>query len=233
MSDPVSMRAEVAGNTGKIQTVIANELPSDAAPASRIQPVNNCSSSSRSRPTDLTSPVPTDRGKKSNFKMITPPPLHTIQVPNEDAINHKRPSTCTTTSKAAEFDDRETWDKKTEFLLAVIGFAVDLGNVWRFPFICYKNGGGEISVETSVEESDGRLIVVLYRSFFDSMDAHVHLPRLTSLLPGIGSGSVLQEWLSNSLEASLSNHERLVSLSFLLTTQSSGLKVNQVYNLRT
>ena len=37
---------------------------------------------------------------------------------------------------------RERWDKRSSFIMAAIGSAIGLGNVWRFPYMAYSNGGG-------------------------------------------------------------------------------------------
>jgi len=37
---------------------------------------------------------------------------------------------------------KETWSSKTIFILAAIGAAAGLGNLWRFPYMVYENGGG-------------------------------------------------------------------------------------------
>lgn len=45
--------------------------------------------------------------------------------------------------KKTQLLDRGQWANKIEFLLAVAGTLVGLGNLWRFPYLCYKNGGGK------------------------------------------------------------------------------------------
>uniref|UniRef100_H3AAZ4 Transporter n=1 Tax=Latimeria chalumnae TaxID=7897 RepID=H3AAZ4_LATCH len=38
--------------------------------------------------------------------------------------------------------ERGQWGNKVQYVLSVAGEIIGLGNVWRFPYLCYKNGGG-------------------------------------------------------------------------------------------
>nr|XP_009678146.1 PREDICTED: sodium- and chloride-dependent GABA transporter 2 isoform X3 [Struthio camelus australis] len=38
--------------------------------------------------------------------------------------------------------ERGQWNNKLEYVLSAAGEIIGLGNVWRFPYLCYKNGGG-------------------------------------------------------------------------------------------
>ena len=44
-------------------------------------------------------------------------------------------------SRVEEAEQRGHWGSRLEFILSCIGFSVGLGNVWRFPFLAYDNGG--------------------------------------------------------------------------------------------
>lgn len=55
--------------------------------------------------------------------------------------NHHNVSTGSITETKGE--NRATWNGKTQFFLSIIGYSVGLGNIWRFPYFCQQNGGGE------------------------------------------------------------------------------------------
>ncbi|MDV2482310.1 sodium-dependent transporter [Methanoculleus sp. Wushi-C6] len=76
--------------------------------------------------------------------------------------------------------DREQWSSTLGFILASIGSAVGIGNVWRFPYIVGANGGGAFLVpylisvllfgiplmmlELSIGRSTGKSVVSAFRS---------------------------------------------------------------------
>uniref|UniRef100_A0A4W5QUV0 Transporter n=1 Tax=Hucho hucho TaxID=62062 RepID=A0A4W5QUV0_9TELE len=63
-------------------------------------------------------------------------------LPKMDPSNdHSRPLDIVPQSDE-KMKERGQWGNKVEFVLSVAGEIIGLGNVWRFPYLCYKNGGG-------------------------------------------------------------------------------------------
>lgn len=45
-------------------------------------------------------------------------------------------------NKKTEEPKRAGWNNSVEFLMSCVALSVGFGNIWRFPFTAYENGGG-------------------------------------------------------------------------------------------
>ncbi|XP_055018190.1 sodium-dependent neutral amino acid transporter SLC6A17-like, partial [Boleophthalmus pectinirostris] len=66
---------------------------------------------------------------------------------HEEPLDYKNSSLNVSGKKVPQIqvpdnEERPAWNSKLQYILAQVGFSVGLGNVWRFPYLCQKNGGG-------------------------------------------------------------------------------------------
>ncbi|XP_067903926.1 sodium- and chloride-dependent neutral and basic amino acid transporter B(0+)-like isoform X4 [Heterodontus francisci] len=95
--------------------------------------------------------------------------------------------------------ERGNWSSKTDYLLSMIGCAVGLGNVWRFPYLAYRNGGGAFLIPyTLMLALTGIPLFFLESSFgqFASLGP-VAVWKAVPILQGVGITMVLVITISN------------------------------------
>lgn len=72
------------------------------------------------------------------FNIINPPTPPDEYLYDVESFDDGSNETSTTFRKPR----RHLWSNKIQFVLACVGYSVGLGSVWRFPYLCYKSGGG-------------------------------------------------------------------------------------------
>ncbi|KAK4874050.1 hypothetical protein RN001_013410 [Aquatica leii] len=101
---------------------------------------------------------------------------------------------------------RERWGEDIHFLLSCIAMSVGLGNVWRFPFTAYENGGGAFLVPyLIILVLVGRPIYFLEMCLgqFTSKGTIKTFKFLTPALMGVAFGQVFGGFLVTSYYCSL------------------------------
>uniref|UniRef100_A0A671TLC3 Transporter n=1 Tax=Sparus aurata TaxID=8175 RepID=A0A671TLC3_SPAAU len=106
----------------------------------------------------------------------------------------KSPGTRPEDEAEGKHPQREKWASKLDFVLSVAGGFVGLGNVWRFPYLCYKNGGGAFLIPYFIFLFGGGLPVFFLEvslGQFTSEGGITCWEKLCPIFTGIGYASIV------------------------------------------
>ncbi|XP_041808355.1 sodium- and chloride-dependent neutral and basic amino acid transporter B(0+) [Chelmon rostratus] len=92
-----------------------------------------------------------------------------------------------------ENTERGNWASKKEYILSTIGYAVGLGNIWRFPYLAYKNGGGAFLIPYFVMLVVTGIPLFFLESAFGQFCSQgpINIWRSVPILQGVGIAMVL------------------------------------------
>eukprot|EP00058_Branchiostoma_floridae_P021219 XP_002606709.1 solute carrier family 6, member 8 [Branchiostoma floridae] len=101
--------------------------------------------------------------------------------------------------EGSESDKRPTWGHKVDFILSCVGFAVGFGNVWRFPYLCYRNGGGAFLIPYFIFLVAGGVPVFFLEIFLGQFMSQggIGCWKICPILQGIGFATTVICFLGN------------------------------------
>ncbi|RXG63585.1 Sodium-dependent proline transporter [Armadillidium vulgare] len=82
---------------------------------------------------------------------------------------------------------RGEWANSLEFILSCLGYAIGYGNIWRFPYLFYKNGGAVFLIPYLTMLVAAGIPMLFWNSFWDNMLAwgHSFVPQIAPVFSGL------------------------------------------------
>jgi len=152
------------------------DIPEEGEAAATVRPVRSLTNSSRGS---------SGRGSSTGGDLRETAMAGTIEKKDpEEAVVRKK--------ETEEEVERGNWGNQIEFVLTCVSYAVGLGNVWRFPYLCYKNGGGAFLVPYIIMLSIAGLPIFFMEMAFGQFASlgPISIWRCCPLMKGLGYGMV-------------------------------------------